>query len=183
MHSKPDNPLDDPIQDFSTCHVGIVKALRDLGALSRQQGMVPGTREAASYILTFFHDVVAAHHNEEESELFPAVLEDATAGEEHAKVQAITSRLVDEHRRVEARFAEIAAILSNIASGGKARLDESMVDSFVNDYIAHAQFEEAVFLPLSQAILGRNGDHMAALGMSLHMRHDAEEVRQRYGFL
>jgi hypothetical protein len=41
----------------------------------------------------------------------------------------------------------------------------------VSEYTAHAQFEEAEFLPLAQTILGRNSNHMAALGLSLHMRH------------
>ncbi len=34
-----------------------------------------------------------------------------------------------------------------------------------------ARCEELEFLPLSEQILGRNGNHMAALGLSLHMRH------------
>jgi hypothetical protein len=41
----------------------------------------------------------------------------------------------------------------------------------VTRYRAHAQYEESEFLPLSQTILSRNSNHMAALGMSLHMRH------------
>lgn len=183
MNSKHDSPLDDPIQDFSSCHEGIVKALRDLSALSHQKDPAQKPREDARRILTFFHDVVTAHHHEEEAELFPAVLADAAVGEERDTVQAVTNRLINEHRRVEARFAEIATTLSSIASGSETRLDESMVDAFVNDYLAHAQFEEEVFLPLSRTILGRNSDHMAALGLSLHMRHAAEEVRQQYGFL
>lgn len=35
------------------------------------------------------------------------------------------------------------------------------------------QGAETEFLPLSQTILGRNSNHMAALGLSLHMRHHA----------
>jgi hypothetical protein len=31
--------------------------------------------------------------------------------------------------------------------------------------------EEQAFLPLAQKVLGRNGNHMAALGLSLDMRH------------
>jgi hypothetical protein len=41
----------------------------------------------------------------------------------------------------------------------------------VQRYQAHAQLEEQAFLPLAQTVLGRNGNHMAALGLSLHMRH------------
>ena len=48
-------------------------------------------------------------------------------------------------------------------------------------YKAHARFEEQQFLPLSKTILGRNGDHMAALGVSLHMRRALPGVMERYG--
>ena len=51
----------------------------------------------------------------------------------------------------------------------------------VASYRGHASYEEAVFLPLSQQILSRNANHMAALGMSLHMRHVLPEVLARYG--
>ncbi|MEY2688035.1 MAG: hypothetical protein RL375_2233, partial [Pseudomonadota bacterium] len=38
------------------------------------------------------------------------------------------------------------------------------------------------FLPLSQTILGRNGDHMAALGLSLHTRHAMADAASLGGF-
>ena len=43
--------------------------------------------------------------------------------------------------------------------------------SLIAQYKEHARFEETEFLPLSEQILGRNNHHMAALGLSLHMRH------------
>lgn len=36
--------------------------------------------------------------------------------------------------------------------------------------IAHANFEEQRFLPLAETILSRNGNHMAALGLSIDLR-------------
>jgi hypothetical protein len=45
------------------------------------------------------------------------------------------------------------------------------VQRLVTEYTAHASYEETDFLPLSETILGRNSNHMAALGLSLHMRH------------
>ena len=49
-----------------------------------------------------------------------------------------------------------------------------------DSYQAHARYEEEVFLPLSQTILGRNSDHLAALGVSMHMRHAMPQVLQRF---
>ena len=38
-------------------------------------------------------------------------------------------------------------------------------------YASHASYEEQEFLPLAQEILGRSSSDMAALGISLHLRH------------
>ena len=45
------------------------------------------------------------------------------------------------------------------------------MERLVSDYRAHAHYEELVFLPAAQSILGRNANHLAALGLSLHLRH------------
>ena len=53
--------------------------------------------------------------------------------------------------------------------------------ALVSTYANHARFEEQVFLPLAHSILSRNGNHMAALGVSLHLRHAMPAVLARYG--
>jgi heme-degrading monooxygenase HmoA len=173
--------MDPPIQDFSDCHVGIFAMLDDLTALSGRQIPPPRRRDVAAHTLTFFHDVVMAHHKEEEAELFTAVLADAMAGDERTKVEALVNRLASEHRRVETLYSELAPVLSAIENGDDAWLDAAAVKTLVDEYRAHARFEEDVLLPLAQSILSRNGDHMAALGLSLHIRHSLGDVRRRFG--
>ncbi|MEZ5652848.1 MAG: hypothetical protein R3E87_20115 [Burkholderiaceae bacterium] len=51
----------------------------------------------------------------------------------------------------------------------------------IDAYLAHARFEEQEFLPLSELILNRDGNHMAALGLALHARHVLPELRRKYG--
>ena len=64
------------------------------------------------------------------------------------------------------------------ADRGKATdLGTSSGQQLGAQYRAHAAFEEKEFLPLSQTILGRNSNHMAALGLSLHMRHTPVRVK------
>jgi heme-degrading monooxygenase HmoA/hemerythrin-like domain-containing protein len=183
LTSPTHDALDQPIQDFSDCHVGIVNMLNDLAVLSRQPNPMPQRREVAGRTLTFFRDVVTTHHNEEEAELFPAVLADAATGDERTKIEALVNRLVGEHRHLEGLFAGLTPALSAIENGGEDSLDSAAVTTLVNEYLAHARFEEEVLLPLAQTILGRNSDHMAALGLSLHIRHASIEVRQRFGFI
>lgn len=58
-----------------------------------------------------------------------------------------------------------------MAKGQDTTLDVLALESLVQRYRAHAQLEEQAFLPLAQEILGRQDQHMAALGLMLHMRH------------
>lgn len=51
----------------------------------------------------------------------------------------------------------------------------------VDSYHVHARYEEGVFLPLSTTILGRNANHMTAIGLSLHLRHAVPAVLERFG--
>ncbi|MDT7839062.1 hemerythrin domain-containing protein [Aquabacterium sp. OR-4] len=181
--SAPTGAMDRPLRDFSDCHVGIVAMLDELTLLTRQQTSPASRREAAGRTRRFFRDVVTAHHSEEESDLFSAVLADAKAGDERVQVESLVSRLIAEHRRVESLYAELATALAAIDGGADVVLDAAAVSNLVTAYRDHARLEEEVFLPLAQTILGRNSDHMAALGLSLHIRHASEDVRRRFGFI
>ncbi len=103
--------------------------------------------------------------------MFPAVLLSAAGGEERSQVQTMVDRLTAEHRRIEAWWSRIKPQLKQIAKRQDTALDTVALQQMVSDYHAHAAFEKTEFPPLSQEILGRNQNHMAALGMSLHMRH------------
>jgi hypothetical protein len=109
------------------------------------------------------------------------VLASATKGDERDKVGAMVTRLTAEHRAIEAAWASIEPGLKAVAKGHETDLDGAAVARLVAAYRAHAGYEEAQFLPLSKAILGRDSNHMAALGMSLHLRHALPEMLERFG--
>ncbi|MCB2001044.1 MAG: hemerythrin domain-containing protein [Burkholderiaceae bacterium] len=162
---------DAPIANFSQCHVGIIGHLDALGELPALMEPAQRARKVAADMLAFFDAVILEHHGEEERELFPAVLQSAAKGREHEQVRTMVERLTTEHRQIEAWWSRIKPQLRQIAKGHDTTLDTVAVQQLVKEYHAHARYEETEFLPLSQAILGRNANHMAALGMSLHMRH------------
>jgi len=182
MSGTPAAPDSAPIQSFADCHVGIVSHLQQLARLPALLEPARQARQIADETLTFFKTVVHEHHAEEERELFPAVLASARKGEERDDVQAIVDRLTQEHRQIEAAWSGLERALKAVAKGGDADLDGAAVTALVTDYLAHARYEEGVFLPLSQQILGRNSNHMAALGMSLHLRHAVPELLKDKGF-
>ena len=168
----PEPAVDDaPVQVFSHCHEGIVAQLRELEQLPALAEAAARARDIAKATIDFYRHVVLTHHSEEEQELFGAVLASAERGAERERVQAIVTRLTQDHRQIESLWRMIEPALADAARGHDAVLDAPQLARFVGDYRAHAQYEEQEFLPLCRAILGRNGNHMAALGMSLHMRH------------
>jgi hemerythrin-like domain-containing protein len=182
MSGPPAAPDSAPIQGFAQCHVGIVSHLQELARLPALLEPARQARQVADETLKFFRDVVYEHHAEEERELFPAVLASAHKGDERDKVQVIVDRLTHEHRQIEAAWSALERPLKAVARGGDAELDAAAVAALVNDYLGHARYEEGVFLPLSQEILGRNSNRMAALGMSLHLRHAVPELLKERGF-
>lgn len=173
--SKPamtsDVNTDAPLTNFSHCHDGIVSHLDSFGELPALLEPASRARQIAEDIVDFFRAAVYEHHAEEERELFPAVLSSAKPGEELEKVKGLVQMLTREHREVEAQWARLEPQLKKLAKGHVVDIAGSEIDHLVRKYKAHAKFEEDEFLPLSQEILGRNSNHMAALGLSLHMRH------------
>jgi hemerythrin superfamily protein len=169
-----------PLDQFSQCHAGILAHLQDFARLPALLEPAAQARRIAGETLRFFQDVIYEHHAEEEKDLFPAVLASAVRGVERDQVQAIVDRLTQEHRRVEAAWTRIAPHLKDIEKGRDAALDVDAVETLVREYQAHAAYEEQEFLPLSEKILGRDSRHMAALGLSLHMRHALPEALARF---
>ena len=95
-------------------------------------------------------------------------------------MQALVNTLTAEHRKVEAAWAKLEPKLKALAKGHDSDVAGADIQALVDSYRAHARFEEAVFLPLSQTILGRNSNHLAALGMSMHLRHALPQVLNRF---
>lgn len=168
---------DAPLNTFSNCHAGILRHLADLGDLPVLLAPAQRARRIAEDALGFFRAAVFDHHAEEEAELFSAVIRSAAAGEERSRVEAITDQLTREHRAIESLWKSLEPGLRQAAKGHDSGLNVVALEALVRQYSAHAAFEEAEFLPLAQQILGRNANHMEALGLSLHMRHLPPPVR------
>ena len=175
MNTIPPSPacvdLDAPLTNFSQCHAGIMSQLQAFAGLPALLDAARQARGIAAQTLQMFKRVVLEHHAEEEKDLFPAVLRSAREGEEHDHVQAIALRLTVEHRALESLWKTLESAVKDAAKGKPAELDTAVLGQLVHTYLAHARFEEEEFLPLAETILARNDNHMAALGLSLHMRH------------
>ena len=162
---------DAPIGHFSHCHVGILAQLSRMNELPALLAPAALARKTAEQSISFFGKGMYVHHEEEEKELFPAVRSSAHAGPERLRVEGLIDQLTAGHRALEALWESLSPALHKVAKGQDTQLDEAALGRLVQEYRAHALLEENEFLPLAETILGRNSNHMAALGLSLHMRH------------
>jgi hemerythrin-like domain-containing protein len=172
---EPAGDIDAPLDTFSQCHAGILRQLDAMAELPALMAAAARARVVAEGTLAVFKHAVLEHHAEEETELFPAVMRSAQP-EERDHVNALVDRLTSEHRTLEALWKRIEHPIAAAAKGKAEVIDADVVQELVRAYEMHARFEEKEFLPLAAEILGRNGNHMSALGLSLHMRHTPQPV-------
>jgi hypothetical protein len=173
-HNTPEKYVvntDAPLTNFNQCHIGILNQMDRLSELPALLGPAMLAQKIASGAVDFFHRGMLAHHQEEERELFPAVQHSANLGNERMVVDQLVEGLTQDHRALEQLWEAIEPALKKIAKGQEAPLDTASLLALVERYNDHASVEENQFLPLAEKVLGRNSNHMAALGMSLHMRH------------
>lgn len=167
---------DAPLQDFSRCHVGFATVLEAALGLPEMIVSAARSRSCAADMLKMFHDRLLAHHDDEERDLFPAVLRVAQPGAEADRARAMVAQLVREHREIAQLWKQLEPGVQAIANGYLPRLDSALLQELVKRFNEHVRVEEEEFLPFAQQVLARQADDMAMLGLALHQRHEAQEI-------
>lgn len=165
--------LHEPVERFRGSHAGIVSGLEQLRLLPDLAQALRQARTIAADTLDLFERHVIPHHADEEKELFVAVARSAAEGAEKERVDDLVARLVVQHRRIEKSWAALRPAVLAVAGGKDSGAPgfEQAVAGLVATYLEHTRLEEELFLPLADEILSRNPNHMAALDLSLHLRH------------
>jgi len=165
-----------PLEMLAACHIRIQRqcaTLRRLAAHLPSHGSDEDARSAATGILRYFDTAACNHHADEEEDLFPALLE-SMAGSDAVCIRALTSRLTDEHRLLEARWAEIRPLLVQISAGQPAALAPDMVDAFTGAYDRHMRMEEDEVLPMAARLLGDRD--IERIGRAMRKRRGIEDA-------
>lgn len=165
-----------PLQDFSRCHVEFVTLLEASLGLPEMVATATRARGCAADVLKMFRDRLLAHHDDEERDLFPAVLQVAGPGTEAERAQAMVAQLVREHREIAQLWKQLEPAMQAIANGALPLLDSELLHELVMRFNEHVRAEEVEFLPFAQRVLARQAADMAALGLALHRRHEADEI-------
>ena len=168
-----------PLQDFSRCHVGFATVLEASLGLPEMIATAARSRSCAADMVKMFRDRLLAHHDDEERDLFPAVIRIAQPGYETDRAGAMVARLVREHREIAQLWKQLEPAVQAIANGYLPRLDSALLHELVRRFNEHVRIEEEEFLPFAQQVLARQAEDMAMLGLALHRRHEDEEILAR----
>lgn len=145
-----------PLDMLAACHSRVEKQCRTLTRLQphlAQHGSDADAQEAASAVMRYFDQAAKHHHEDEELDLFPALLQ-ATAGSDAVCIRELTQQLQNEHRQLEKRWSALREKLQAIAEGEAVLLQANAVDGFVAAYRAHILKEDTELLPMAARLLG-----------------------------
>ncbi len=158
--------FDHPLQMLRACHGRIEAQCVTLHHLPRhitQRGCDERTVQAARAILRFFDSAGLFHHQDEEQDLFPQLL-----NTHNAVASILITRLVQEHIVLEAAWQSLHPLLLNIAEAQVQTLDAGIVQHFITVYAKHISQENKTLLPLAATLL--NEAQLRAIGHSMAAR-------------
>ena len=115
--------FDAPLAMLSACHQRIQRqcaTLRRLVPHLAAHGSDAQAREAATQVLRYFALAAPQHHADEESDLFPALLE-SMAGSDAVCLRELLDGLCAQHRELDARWRAVRRVLHRVAAGVDVR--------------------------------------------------------------
>ncbi|MBA3023762.1 MAG: hemerythrin domain-containing protein [Gammaproteobacteria bacterium] len=143
--------FDDPLEMLQACHGRITAqcdTLQRLVAHLQMQGNDEQAGQAARAILRYFDTAGQYHHQDEEQDLFPALL---ASGDSEAA--AYVAKLLEEHKVMDAAWQALRPLLVAIAEDSANTLDADVVAHFIDSYARHIAFENSQLLPLATTLL------------------------------
>ena len=159
-----------PLEMLSACHARIERqcaTLRRLVPHLQTHGADEEARTAADNVIRYFDSSTKHHHEDEEKDLFPALLE-SMAGSDPVCLRELTEALTAEHRALDADWRRVRASLTQIAAGTSAHLGPDDVEALVSRYERHIAREEQELLPMAARLLG--DEDVARIGKAMRAR-------------
>lgn len=155
-HHSPAVGLEVPLEMLAACHGRVARQCELLGRLQGHlaaHGADAPARDAAQAVMRYFDTAARHHHEDEEIDLFPALIE-SMAGSDAVCLRELTAALTAEHRALDSQWHALRAALQDVAGAKAHGLDEAQVRAFTGLYERHIAREEAELLPLARRLLG-----------------------------
>jgi hypothetical protein len=145
-------------------------------ALLRLQGQLAAGgdndlhRAAAGALRRDVDALMGCLHQDEEQDLFPALLE-SMAGSDAVCIRQMIEARVDEHREIEARWLGLRQWLEAVEAGQAAAPEAGSVAAFGDCYLSHLTQEDGELLPMAERLL--SDEALALIGDGMRRRHGA----------
>jgi hemerythrin-like domain-containing protein len=170
--SAPAAGMDEPLAMLAACHERIERqcsTLQRLAAHLAVNGADPAARTAAGGVIRYFTSAALDHHADEETDLFPALLE-AVAGSDAVCLRALIESLAAEHAVLASHWQRLQPLLEKVGAGDTppAGVLADVVTAFTADYRAHIERENGELLPMAARLLAP--DQIARLGQAMSER-------------
>lgn len=175
-HTAPGGGFEVPLEMISACHHRVEKqcaTLRRLVPHLAQHGADADARSAATAVMRYFDTAAKDHHADEETDLFPALIE-SMAGSDAVCIRGLIDALTLDHRALESRWQRLRVMLQSIAAGDPVHLDSAYVESFIRLYERHIAREEAELLPMASRLLG--DDALNEIGKAMRERRGIASI-------
>lgn len=154
-HHAPGGGFEVPLEMLSACHDRVERqctTLRRLVSYLPTHGADADARAAAAAVLRYFDTSATDHHADEESDLFPALIE-SMAGSDAVCLREMIDALTRDHRALEAHWQRLRPVLLGIAAGDPLALTAADVEPWIGLYERHIAREEAELLPMATRLL------------------------------
>ena len=159
-----------PLEMLAACHGRIRNQCATLSRLKSHvaaQGIDESARNAARRVIRYFDSAARDHHEDEEQDLFPALLE-SMAGSDPVCIRELIDSLTDDHRELARRWDIVRTWMVAVEAGDAPPPDAEEIDSFVDLYERHATREEQELFPMAARLLGTK--ELEQIGRSMRLR-------------
>lgn len=158
--------FDQPLEMLYACHDRITAQCDTLDRLVSHllvQGNDAQAAQAARAILRYFDTAGQHHHQDEEQDLFPALL---AGGDSEAAGHV--ARLLEEHKTLDAAWQALRPQLAAIEQGRADTVDADVAAHLIARYARHIAFENGTLLPLAQTLL--DAETLQRIGRNMAVR-------------
>jgi hemerythrin-like domain-containing protein len=143
------------------------------GLLQRRAG-TPVDRVAAAAVLDYFDASDAVHHEDEERDLYPALIE-SMAGSDAVCLREMTDGATALHRRLESLWDRLRPSVAALAAGQDATLDAACAEALAETCAQLFRQEDRELLPMARRLL--DDDALAAIAAAMDARRRAFDRR------
>ncbi|WP_373974217.1 hemerythrin domain-containing protein [Chitinibacter sp. SCUT-21] len=158
--------FDTPVAMLMACH----ERVRHYAALTEtlvqhvaQHGADAAAIAGAQSILRYFDVAAPLHHQDEDEDLFPALLQVGSP-----ELKQTIAAIMAEHAELSALWSQVRAALLSLVAGNDNELTAELAHQFAERYRAHARREDVDIYPYAKALL--DVAHLQALGRKMAAR-------------